>query len=133
MVALCSRCWSELKSTPTECPNCGTSVDLYAREYEQKLIKAIPRASAERRAKICWVLGLRGKRSSVPALVELLREDPDVLVRVAALRALGEIGDESAINAVERATISEHRAVSVVAKQVLNVLLGVHSANAARR
>jgi HEAT repeat protein len=128
----CPKCWYELKTSPTECPNRGTAVDLYAREYARKLVAAIPRSSAERRAKICWVLGFRGKRSSVLALVQLLH-DPDVRVRVAALRALGEIGDESAINAVEKATVSEHQAVSTVARQVLNMLLDVSSVATAHR
>ena len=129
MLVLCPKCWNELKSTPVTCPNCGTKIDIYSRDYERQLIAAISRSVAERRAQICWVLGARGKRSSVPALIELLH-DPDLLVRVAALRALAEIGDGSAVNAVEKATMSEQLAIRTVARQVLNVLLSVAPASA---
>jgi len=122
MFVLCPECWNEIKSVPTVCPNCGTSVDLYSRGYERKLIAALPRSMAERRAQICWMLGSRGKRSAVPALIELLH-DPDVLVRVAALRGLGEIGDVSAVPAIEKAANSdEPLAVQLIARNVLKML-----------
>jgi hypothetical protein len=131
MFVLCPKCWNELKSTPASCPNCGSSVDLYSREYERRLIAVLPRSGAERRAQICWVLASRGKRSAVPVLIGLLH-DPDILVRVAALRGLGEIGDESTVPELERAAASESLAVRNVAKQVLNVF-GVSAAGTDHR
>jgi hypothetical protein len=124
MLLLCPKCWNELNTSPAVCRNCGTELDLYSREYERRLIAALPRATAERRAQICWILGNRAKRSSVPALIDLLH-DPDILVRVAALRALSEIGDDSSIPAVQQAERSESPAVRTIARQVLKVLNGV--------
>jgi len=132
MFVLCPKCWNELKSAPTECPNCGTSVDLYSRDYERRLVAALPRSNAERRAQICWVLGSRGKRSAVPALIQLIH-DPDMLVRIAALRGLGEIGDESAAPEVEKATASDKPlAVRTVARNVLK-MLGVGTSGSRHR
>jgi HEAT repeat protein len=130
MVVLCPKCWSELRATPATCPSCGSKVDLYSRDYERRMVGAVAHASAERRAQICWLLGMRGKRSAVPALVQLLA-DPDTLVRVAALRALGEIGDDSAVPDIEKVMAGGNPAIRTVARQVLE-LLGV-SLSASRR
>ena len=124
MVAFCHKCWTELLSTPTVCTNCGASVDVYSRQYEKQLISLIPRSGAEKRAQICWVLGHRAKRSAVPALLELLR-DSDLFVRIAAIRALGEIGDDSAISAIESAASGGQPAVREIARKAL-AMLGVH-------
>jgi HEAT repeat protein len=132
MFVLCPKCWYELKAAPVACPNCGTRVDLYSREYEHQLVAALPRSGAERRAQICGVLGSRGKRSAVPALVGVLR-DPDVFVRVAALRALAEIGDRSAVHAVEKLAGDENLAVRTVAKNVLKILGGAEATGAGHR
>ncbi len=109
-------------TTPTTCRSCGNKVDVYSRQYERSVVAALPLSSAERRARICWVLGMRGKSSSVPALVDQLK-DPDVLVRVAALRALGEIGDESAIPAVEKEANGNSPVMHSLTRHVL-VMLG---------
>lgn len=121
MVGLCPTCWSELATTPTTCRNCGNRVDVYSRDYERSVVAALPHSSPERRAQICWILGMRGKSSSAHPLVGLLN-DPDVLVRVAALRALGEIGDESAIPAVEKEANGNSPATRLLARQVLAML-----------
>jgi HEAT repeat protein len=122
MFVICPVCWLELKTTPAVCEKCGTHVDLYSREYERRLISALRGADGETRAQICWVLGSRRKRSAVSTLVELLH-DPDVLVRVAALRGLGEIGDASSVNAVERLTLSKDTVIQAVATKVLKLLI----------
>jgi HEAT repeat protein len=122
MFVICPVRWRELETTPAVCEKCGTHVDLYSYEYERRLISALRGADGETRAQICWVLGSRRKRSAVSTLIELLH-DPDVLVRVAALRGLGEIGDASSVNAVERLTLSKDTVIQAVATKVLNLLI----------
>lgn len=124
MLAFCHKCWAELHSTPTVCINCGGSVDIYSRDYEKRLISLIPRSGAEKRAQICSVLGHRAKRSAVPALIELLR-DSDVFVRIAAIRALGEIGDNSAATAIESVLANDQPAIREIARRALT-MMGVH-------
>lgn len=123
MVILCPKCWSELKATLTVCPNCGAMVDLYSRDYERFLVFVLRHSDAQRRAQICWILGCRGKCSSTPTLVELLH-DPEVPVREAAIRAIGEIGDRSAAAAVEKLTTNENDGVRTTARYVLKILMG---------
>jgi len=121
MFVLCPKCWNELKSLPADCPHCGTSVDLFSPKYERRLLAALTHANPERRAQICWVLGSIDARNAVHTLVELLH-DPDVFVRVAALRGLGEIGDPCAFTAVEKATVTQNLVVRTVARNVLKTL-----------
>lgn len=131
MFVLCPKCWCELIAVPAACPNCGAHLYLYSREYQRQLVAALPRSGIKRRVQISEVLGSRGKRSAVPALVELLH-DPDVPVRVAALGGLAEIGDRSAIAAVEKLTSDEDLAVRTVARKVLKAL-GAHVSGTSRR
>lgn len=118
---VCPDCWNELKTTPEICGNCGSKVDAQSEEYERRLIAKLRNADAGLRAQICWSLGSRRQRSAVPVLVKLLG-DPSVPVRVSALRGLGEIGDSSAMNAVEKLTNNRDAVVQSVAKHVLKML-----------
>lgn len=121
MLAFCPDCWNAIETTPTTCRRCGVRIDIYSHEYERKLISLLPRSQAERRVEICLVLGQREKRSAVPRLIELLG-DPEPLVRVAALRALSQIGDRAAVPAIQKLTERDKSAVGSFAKQVLTTL-----------
>jgi HEAT repeat protein len=55
------------------------------------------------------ILGARnGTRIAVPALVHLLTADSDELVRSLAASALGDLGDGSALPALEAAAANDH-------------------------
>jgi HEAT repeat protein len=69
-------------------------------------------------------LGHRAKRGAVPALIEL-PHDPEILVRFAAMRALGEIGDDSAVKAIESVACHDQPGVRQIAPIAL-AMLGVH-------
>lgn len=124
MVILCPKCWSEIDATHVVCEKCGAMVDLYSTNYEQKLVGALEHSDPERRVQICRILGCRGKSSAIPPLVELLN-DPDAVVCEAALRALGEIGDASAAEAVKTMLASENDDLRSAARYVLRTLTGV--------
>jgi HEAT repeat protein len=121
MLAFCPTCWNAISTSPATCRNCGARIDVYSHEYERELVSLLAHSHAERRAEICLVLGDRGKRSAVPRLLELLT-DPSTLVRVAALRALSEIGDRSAVPANKK--IANDTSVGSFARQVVNALEG---------
>lgn len=101
MFAFCTRCWSEISARDLICAKCGAMVDDDSRTYEQKLVAALNHPLSETRARICWMLGQNKVVGAVPHLLHIL-VDPDLFVRVAALQALGEIGDERALPALER-------------------------------
>jgi HEAT repeat protein len=124
MMAFCPDCWSGIENNPATCRKCGARIDIYSHEFEQRLVSLLPHSHAERRAEICLVLGQREKRSAVPHLVEVLA-DPEPLVRVAALRALSQIGDRSAVPAIQKVAERDNSAIRSFAKQVLSTL-GAH-------
>jgi HEAT repeat protein len=123
MNILCPNCWHELSDSLAVCPGCDATVDLYSRDYEHRLIAALPDCETGRRADICLILGLRARRTAVPALLESLR-DPEIVVRMAALRSLSEIGDRSAIPGIEELTSSKQEMLRTAANRVLKALTG---------
>lgn len=121
MFLICPECWGGLTENPAVCKKCGARVDLYSPDYERRLLSILPKADPETRAQICWMLGSRRKASGLAPLLKLLL-DPDVMVCVAALRGLGEIGDPSAIEPVSELTKVDDVIVRTVARNVLKIL-----------
>ena len=118
MLAFCTRCWSEMYAKDTLCPRCGARVDDDPRSFEEKLIAALEHPLPETRSRICWLLGQKRATWAIPHLVPMLH-DSDLFVRVAALRALGDIGDLSVEPALEAAVRDERPLVRVVAEGAL--------------
>jgi HEAT repeat protein len=102
MYAFCTNCWSLISAKDDVCGTCGARPDQDARSFQQKLTAALQHPLAETRARICWVMGRIRASWAVPQVIGMLR-DEDLFVRIAAVHALGEIGDEAAIPALERA------------------------------
>jgi HEAT repeat protein len=126
MFVICPECWRGMSKSPAVCKHCGARVDLYSRAYERRLLAILPRADPETRALICWMFGSRRKRSGLRPLLKLLC-DPDITVRIAALRGVGEIGDPSAIDAVKELTKADNLLVQTVARNVLKILTSAES------
>lgn len=118
MLALCMDCWHEMQSTEKVCPNCGTKIDADSSSYERMLFWALKNARPQHRVKVCKILGDRGSPAAVSHLIDMVN-DFDVMVRAAALHALGKIGDDSAVAAIEKALSSENLAVRIAAHDAL--------------
>jgi HEAT repeat protein len=97
-----------MSSKATVCPACGAQVDEDSRSFEEKLIFALKHPLPETRARICWILGHKKTSAAVPALLEVLN-DNDLFVRVAAIVALGEIGDEAALKDLLRLASDDNK------------------------
>jgi HEAT repeat protein len=118
MLAFCTRCWSEMYAKDTTCPHCGAQVDDDPRSFEQKLIGALGQPLPETRSRICWLLGQKRVTWAVPHLLKMLNDD-DLYVRIAALRALGGIGDPSAESALIAAASDEKALLRIAAQGAL--------------
>lgn len=74
---------------------------------------------------ICGILSTYGDKDAVMPLVNVLRNDPEADVRIAAAFALGRIGDSRAVPSLQRAHQDDHgtdyegRLVSDVATEAL--------------
>jgi HEAT repeat protein len=118
MLAFCTRCWSEMSSKDDVCAHCGARVDDDPRSFEQKLIAALEHPLPETRSRICWILGQKRATWAVPRLIRMVN-DSDLFVRVAALRALGDIGDPSAEAVLQATCRDEKPLVRMVAQGAL--------------
>jgi HEAT repeat protein len=118
MLAFCTRCWWQISDRDVVCTHCGAKVDDDPRSFEEKLTAALEHPLPETRSRICWVLGQKKAAWAVPHLIRRLQDD-DLFVRVAALRALGNIGDPSAESALEAAISDEKLLVRIVAQGAL--------------
>jgi hypothetical protein len=129
MLAFCPKCWNEITKSPTICRKCGASVNVDSQEYERQLLDLIPRGTSTKRAEICLLLGQQKRRSAVSHLISIVDQDPEPVVCIAALRALGEIGDASAIHEIEIVAMNKKSPVSNVAQEILRTFearLGNH-------
>jgi HEAT repeat protein len=118
MLAFCTRCWMEMHSDAAVCPHCGAKVDDDPRAYDEKLKAALHHPLPHTRARICWLLGQRGGTAAIPNLLLMLK-DEDVYVRIAALRALGKIGDRSVLPVLEEAANNSSLIIRLAATQAL--------------
>ncbi len=129
MLAFCTTCWSEISARDSECGVCGAKVDDNPDLYQQKLLGALLHPLPDTRARICWFLGQKHAMWAVPHLLRML-DDPDLFVRVAALRALGEIGDPLSLESLNRAVEDDNLMVRLAAQGALdqvNLRLSVRS------
>jgi len=100
MWAYCMNCWSLVPAKDLNCPVCGKGVTAASKSFDQKLLAALSHPRPETRARLCSLVGRRKMREAVPTLLRLLTE-PDLYVRLAALEALGDIGDTGAVPTIE--------------------------------
>jgi HEAT repeat protein len=66
------------------------------RDYVAKLIAALTHPEASTPIRAAWILGRLRASAAVGPLVTLLEGDADVFIKMAAVEALGQIGDPSA-------------------------------------
>lgn len=118
MQAFCTKCWSLISTQDVVCPLCGADPGNDTRSFEQKLVAALEHPFPSTRARICWLLGQHGGSWSIPHLVRML-DDVDMFVRMAAIRALGEVGDESVVPALQRASKDDSLLLRIVAAGAL--------------
>ena len=118
MLAVCIDCWQELPSESERCPRCGATVDFESHSYERLLFWALKNSQPEHRAEVCKILGLRGHKDAVVHLIEAVN-DHAMVVRIAAMEALGAIGDESGRPVIEKALGSESLEVRNAARRAL--------------
>jgi len=117
MLPFCTRCWAEISSRNLVCPQCGSTIDTNT-SVEEQLTAALQHPMSEARARICWLLGQKRATWAIPYLLQML-DDSDLFVQVAALRALGEIGDPSVISALENSAADDSMMIRIVAQGAL--------------
>lgn len=121
MLAFCLTCWNEITNSPTVCRKCGTIVNIDSPEYGTQLLDLLSACGSTRRVEICLLLGRQKRRTAVAQLASIADKDPEGIVRIAALRALGDIGDDPAMDEIENVALS-NSPVASTAKEILMTL-----------
>lgn len=120
----CPACWLEVPEEARLCPRCGADMEAVqrGRDFVEKLIAALDHPEPETRARAALILGLRGERRGVAALVRAVREGRDPFLVEAAVEALGRIGDAGSRGAIEAAALHGTLSVRRAARRALAVL-----------
>lgn len=121
MRAYCTTCWAEVSADERRCPECGAAQMDDPRTFDQKLVAALNHPLPETRGRICRLIGQRGMRDAFSDLVHRL-DDADLHVRMAAVLALGDLGDERALPLLERASVDRSFLIRRAAQQALRRL-----------
>lgn len=94
MTVFCLNCWHEADSANVVCPYCRGHLDVDARSYEEKLVRGLDHPLPEARVRICWLVRENRIDAAAEKLISMAREDPDLFVQRAAVRALGGLHSE---------------------------------------
>ena len=95
----CTHCWAVVEPKARTCPSCGNVLSDDRSDLTDKYIAALRHPQPETRLRAAWMLGRMRAKRAISALVALViaRGDHDPYVLSAALRSLGQIGDQQAV------------------------------------
>ncbi len=107
MTFFCPKCWKEIPSGRETCPHCGARLaEEDAKPFVEKLRSALRHPEPETAVRAAWILGERQEASSVEDLIHVLETSHDGFLLEAAAEALGKIGDQRSLAALEQASVS---------------------------
>jgi HEAT repeat protein len=116
----CPCCWKEIEKGENTCPYCGCNVNAAdALPFAAKLRAALRHPEPQTPIRAAWILGERREVSAVPDLITLVETSADSFLTEAAARALGKIGDESAVPVLKKASESGTVRVRLAARKAL--------------
>ncbi|MDR0608787.1 MAG: DUF1080 domain-containing protein [Planctomycetaceae bacterium] len=89
----------------------------------QLILEHLPQFSGNKKTALIEILGIRKEQSAVPELIELATPE-ETAVKIAAIKALGKIGDMRSINTLFVAISSSDKTVADAGKENLTLLQG---------
>lgn len=98
----CPSCWQVVGEDQAKCPACGCDIaaHLASKSYTQRLVEALSHPEPETPVRAAYILGLRGDREAVPALLALAEKTSDVYLAMTCLEALARIGGSEALDGI---------------------------------
>ncbi len=97
--------------------------DLPGTEVTKALVKELPNLSAASQVQLLSALSDRGDAAALPAVITAVKA-PDESVRIAALKAVGQLGDESSVDLLARTAAQTSGAEQKAAREGLYRLRG---------
>ncbi|HZU68755.1 MAG TPA: HEAT repeat domain-containing protein [Ktedonobacteraceae bacterium] len=121
LVQFCPKCWAANVIDATTCEQCNES---FAQNepvfFDQKLLWALQHPIPETRELAAILLGQRRERQAIPFLMSRFSEETDIGVLCAICKALGELGNCQAVDALTK-RLAQPRGL-VVALTIVEVL-----------
>lgn len=103
LIQYCPNCWAENLIGATVCDQCGTSLsETEAILYDQKLMRTLHHPVPETREMAAMLLGQRREQQALPVLMTRLLEETDTGVLCSISKALGQLGDCRAVEALAK-------------------------------
>ncbi len=99
----CPGCWRDFGEDLARCPHCGLDIHAFwdSKDYVEKLILALNHPEPTTPVRAAELLGRVRAAPAVGPLARLVRENADVFVVRAAIRALGAISTPAARQCLE--------------------------------
>lgn len=121
MTFYCPSCWAEVPESARICRRCGDDIAerLSQLDYADQLIAALHHPEPMTALRVAWILGERREQRAAPALAQLVRETRDPYLIEAAIRGLGKIGGDEALETLRWALSHPFRRVRAAAQRVL--------------
>ena len=120
MIYFCPSCWKEISANAFTCPYCSANIlQADSRPFIEKLISALHHPEPETAARAAWILGERRERVALPELIHVLESATDGFLAEAAAEALGKIGDDQAVGALQKASKQGPVRVRIAAQKAM--------------
>ena len=101
----------------------GVARELPGRRATEALVEALDELSQETKVQICRVFADRRDRAALPAVLAIAgAEEESMIVRIAAIQALAQLGDATVVPRLARAAAADDREVSASAMETLAVM-----------
>ena len=118
----CPNCWESFRQNVDRCPVCDG--DLHRawdmKDYVDKIIAALRHPVHETVIHAAWILGQRRESRGVEALANLVRSTEDIYIALAAVKALGDIGNPEARAFLKTISTHSKRLVRETVNAILN-------------
>ncbi|MDR2438074.1 MAG: DUF1080 domain-containing protein [Planctomycetaceae bacterium] len=99
------------------------AVKIKSPQASKLILDHLPQFSGNKKSALIEILGIRKEQSAVTELIELAKSD-DTIVKIAAIKALGKIGDMRSVDTLFVAVSSSDKAVADAGKESLTMLQG---------
>lgn len=126
MTHFCPVCWEEIPAQATVCPFCSADIlKADSRSFIEKLCAALRHREPQTAVRAAWILGERRERVALHELIRVLESATDGFLVEAAAEALGKIGDDQSLDALQKTSEQGPVRVRIAAQKAIEA---IHSA-----
>jgi HEAT repeat protein len=97
MTFYCPNCWNKMAAEERECGRCGADLSCWdEKTFADKLVGALSHPEPQTQMRAVAILGETRAVAAVAALIQLYRSGADPFLQAAIVKALAQIGGETA-------------------------------------